>query len=312
MTPGGGGGASRARPPRGSPIVTKRKPAELTDGREPIRPVAPPPKPAPEPEPAPPTPSAAAVRQGGPERVTWVDWVILALAVVSLGLVIVEQSFPSYFSSHPEARQWLIWADLGICGVFFIEFVARMRHQVSKWAYVKSRWYDILGMIPVSHPFFRGFRLLRILRIAVITSRFVRATNRTFGEMAFEATVRRFRDILIEEVTDAVVLRSLSMVEPWLVRARFADRIGEAMEERRAEIRRLVREAMGRVPGATMMLRVGPFRNMVDTAENAAVQAVIDTLRSEELNRLIQEATANVLDEIKEQVAVKEHQREDR
>ena len=257
--------------------------------------------------PAPPE-RAAAARPA--ERITWVDWVVVALAVVSLGLVITDEVMSSYFQEHPERRRWIIYADLAICGVFFLEFVARMRHQPSKWAYTVSRWYDVLGMIPVSHPLFRGLRLLRILRIVVITSRFVRATNRTFGEMAFEATVRRFRNILVEEVSDAVVLRSLSVVEPWLVRARFADRVGEAMETRRPEIHRMVRDAMGRVPGSKLMLRVGPVRSVVDTAENAAVQAVIDTLRSDELNRIVQEATRNVLDELKAQVAEKEHRKQ--
>ncbi len=236
------------------------------------------------------------------ERVTWVDWAMLALAVATLLVLIAEQTFTSYFQERPELWRWIIIADTAICGVFLVEFLARMRKAPSKWDYVKSRWYEILGMIPVSHPMFRAFRLLRIARIIVITSRFVRATNRTFGEMAFEAAVGRFRNTLVDLIGDAVTLRSLTIMEPWLVRARFADRVGEAMNSRRPEIRALVRDAMNRVPGSRGLLRFGKFREMVDAAETAAVQAVIDTLQSEELNEIVQEATRNILDEMRARI----------
>jgi voltage-gated potassium channel len=255
--------------------------------------------------PSPPDPSDA--RQG--ERVTWVDWMMIALAVLTLSLLIVEQTFSSFFQQNPEYRRWLILFDTSVCGLFLIEFLARMRRAPDRWSYAKSRWYEILGMIPISHPFFRAFRFVRILRILVITSRFVRATNRSFGEMAFEATVGRFRDNLVDLIGDQITLRSLDVIEPPLVRSRFADRVGEAMEERRPEIRALVREAMHRVPGGRGLLRVGMFNKMVQAAETAAVDAVIETLQSDELNQIVQDATRNILDEMRAKIAEREAER---
>ena len=240
------------------------------------------------------------------ERVTWVDWAMLALAVLTLSLLIVDQTFAGFFRENPDLRRWLLIADTSICGVFLIEFLARMRHAPDRWGYVKSRWYEILGMIPVSHPFFRAFRFIRILRILVITSRFVRATNRSFGEMAFEATVGRFRDNLVDLIGDAITLRSLSVIEPPLVQSRFADRVGEAMNERRPEIRAMVRDAVNRVPGGRGLLRVGMFQKVVEAAETAAVDAVIDTLQSDELNQIVQEATRNILDEMRANIGARD------
>ena len=253
-------------------------------------------------------PAAARRADDGPpgERVTWVDWVMLALAVLTLSALIAEQTFSSFFQAHPELRRWLIIFDTSVCGVFLLEFLARMRKAPDRLGYVKSRWYEILGMVPISHPFFRAFRFLRILRILVLTSRFVRATNRTFGEMAFEATVGRFRDNLVDLIGDAITLRSLDVIEPPLVRSRFADRVGEAMEERRPEIRAMVRDAMHRVPGGRGLMRMGVFQKMVQAAETAAVDAVIDTLKSDELNQIVQDATRNILEEMREKI----HERE--
>jgi voltage-gated potassium channel len=243
------------------------------------------------------------------ERVTWVDWLMIGLAVITLSLLIVEQTFSSFFAQHPAYRRGLILFDTAVCGVFLIEFLARMRRAEDRWGYVKSRWYEILGMVPISHPFFRAFRFIRILRILVITSRFVRATNRSFGEMAFEATVGRFRENLVDLIGDQITLRSLDVIEPPLVRSRFADRVGEAMEERRPEIRALVREAMHRVPGGRGLLRVGMFNKMVEAAETAAVDAVIETLQSDELNQIVQDATRNILDEMRAKIIEREAER---
>jgi voltage-gated potassium channel len=241
--------------------------------------------------------------------VTWVDWALVGLAVVSLLLVVAEQALPSYLRGRPDMLRWFIVADLAICGVFALEFLIRMRGQRNKWAYTKSRWYDILGMVPVSHPLFRGFRLVRILRIVVITSRFVRATNRSFGEMVFEATVSRFRDVLVDVVGGAIVLRSVRMVEPYLVQARFAERIGDAMDERRDDIQRMVKNSIAKLPGSRM-LNLRPMRGMMNNAEAAAVQAVIDTLRSDELNRLVQQSTQNIMTELQQQIIREESEKE--
>src|SRR5690606_15564127 len=85
------------------------------------------------------------------ERINWVDYVLVALAIVSLGLVIAQEVAPTYLRREPEVLRWLLVGDMAICGVFALEFLWRMRGQPSKWAYTKSRWYDVLGMIPVSH-----------------------------------------------------------------------------------------------------------------------------------------------------------------
>jgi voltage-gated potassium channel len=241
------------------------------------------------------------------ERITWIDYLFVGLAILSLCLVIAEEVIPSYWPAQVWTLRWLIIADAAICGVFAIEFFARMRHQPNKWAYTKSRWYDVIGMIPVSHPFFRGFRLLRILRIFVITSRFVRATNRSFGEMLVESTLRRFRDVVVDVIGGAIVIRGIGMVEPWLVRARFAERIGEALEERRGDIHRMVRDTMARLPGGRLAT-LPPLRGAIERAELAAVQTVIDVLKSEDLNRVVQQSTQNVLEELRHSIADSERQ----
>lgn len=244
---------------------------------------------------------------GPPERATLIDWVMIGLAGLSLGLVVVEQSFPSYFDSRPHLYRWFYYVDLGICAVFAVEFVERLMRAPRKWEFAKSRWYDVLGMIPVSHPMLRGLRLFRIVRVIVIGSRFVRTTNRTFGEMAFEATLRRFQGIFVEIISDAVLVRSLRTLEPVFATARLAESVGDAIDGRRSDIVRLVRDRFDANLVGSVVLRFGRGRKLVEGIQSAAVDATIETLRSDELNHIIQDSMMAILAELKHRV-VSEYQ----
>lgn len=237
----------------------------------------------------------------------WVDWTFVALALASVVLLIADEILSRTDALSADSRKILIQIDLGICVLFFVEFLVRLIRAERRWHFVKSHWYDIIGMIPASHPALRGFRLVRLVRIFVLGSRFVRATNRTFGAMTFEAVVRRFSDILVEIVSDAVILKNLDVLAPGLVRARFAERIGDALAKNRQQVSQLVRRSMAQHATGKRLIRMPGVRNLVDAAETAVVDSIIESLRSNELNFVIQEATQEVLDELKKQVAVREY-----
>lgn len=91
---------------------------------------------------------------------------MVLLAVVSLLLLAAEDS--GYVP--PQHRSTLVWVDLVIVGVFLFEYVARLRRQKEKGAFIVRNWYELPGMIPIipgleAYAAVRWFRLLRIFRI---------------------------------------------------------------------------------------------------------------------------------------------------
>src|SRR5688572_7062262 len=92
------------------------------------------------------------------------DWAMLALAVLSVGLLCYE-----FWGDASELwRARIVAADFVICGIFAVEFGVRWRRE--RWArsYLWRNWYEVLGMIPLAHPALRGLRLLRVVRIVVL------------------------------------------------------------------------------------------------------------------------------------------------
>src|SRR3546814_8727240 len=69
--------------------------------------------------------------------------------------------------------------DYAICALFAVEFLWRWGRSGEGWRFPARYWYEVLGMIPVSHPAFRSFRLLRIV---IVLARLGRAADRAFGD----------------------------------------------------------------------------------------------------------------------------------
>jgi voltage-gated potassium channel len=101
------------------------------------------------------------------------DLAMVALAIVSIALLAVEE----WFAPGSEEATRLLYLDLAIVGVFWVEYLHRLRkapenpeRYPTRWEFVKANWYDLPGMIPIlpgmeAIASVRVLRLLRVLRI---------------------------------------------------------------------------------------------------------------------------------------------------
>src|SRR5204862_4318933 len=101
-------------------------------------------------------------------RVSPLDWLMVAIAVGSVALLLLAT-----FGGLPVRQQLLIfWVDVGVCVVFALDFFVRWRRAGWGLAFVLRNWYEVLGMLPISHP---ALHSLRWLRIVVMLARLGRA-----------------------------------------------------------------------------------------------------------------------------------------
>ncbi|MGM0563331.1 MAG: hypothetical protein ACQES2_03280 [Pseudomonadota bacterium] len=134
-----------------------------------------------------------------------VPWVQTALGWVSGDFVTFygERVHPNFFN-----------IDLVFVSVFITEFLfgwylsARKGRYDRWWFYPIFHWYDLLGCIPVG-----SFRFLRILRVISITFRLQRLGVIDLSNTALYQFLARYYNILVEEVSDRVVLNVLEGVQ---------------------------------------------------------------------------------------------------
>jgi hypothetical protein len=234
--------------------------------------------------------------------ITMMDVVMISLALVSLGLLLYEE----VYDPGAEATRRIIIIDLVIVAIFAVEFLWRMFRAPTKMGYVKSHWYDLLGMVPVSHPLFRSFRLARILRLVVLTSRFVRATNRSFGEAIVERTVGRYKEIIIEEISDRIILRVLDETERVLTAGAYGSSTARALHANRDALMARINDQLKEDRATRWAMHVPGMERVLDAVQERTINSVIATLGSEEVNETIVSVLREIMGDLRREVAKKE------
>lgn len=140
------------------------------------------------------------------ERVSaWFDLGLSILALVMLGLMVVEFTVPL----SPAASELIGRAELGIWAVFLLAFLVEFGMAPSKTAYLRSHWLTALSVALPALRIFRVARALRILRSARVlrglsVARLVTSLNRTTG--ALGTFVRRGHIGYLVALTTLVVV----------------------------------------------------------------------------------------------------------
>ncbi|WP_378736252.1 ion transporter [Nocardia brasiliensis] len=209
----------------------------------------------------------------------WTDFVMLALAVISVALV----TWITFFTVSEQTYRAIVIVDWTVCAVFAVEFLWRWRRAGWPWTFPFVYWYEVLGMIPVTSPFFRGFRLLRIV---VIVVRLGRVADRVFGDRVTAALVNRFMLTIVETIKRPMTIAVMDEVAHVMRSGHYTRNIAAALQENRAELDEMILELIKKDPQAGRV-RYIPFhddiiRLIADTTFRILFQ-VLDDPRTDEL-----------------------------
>ncbi|GAA5047713.1 ion transporter [Nocardia callitridis] len=209
----------------------------------------------------------------------WTDFAMLALAIISVVLV----GWITFFDVSGHTYHTIMVVDWTVCGVFALEFLWRWRRAGWPWTFPFVYWYEVLGMIPVTSPIFRGFRLLRIV---VILVRLARVADRVFGDRITAALVGRFVGTIVEVIKRPMTIAVMDEVTSVLRTGNYTRNIANALHENRAEMDDMIVDMVKKDPKVGRV-RYIPFhdeiiRLIADTTFRMVFQ-VLDDPRTDEL-----------------------------
>lgn len=233
-------------------------------------------------------------------RISAVDWLMLTLALVSIGLLAYETWGPVTAAERRE----IVLADLCICAIFAVEFLWRWRAAGWKATFVQRNWYEILGMIPAAHPAIRGFRLFRIIRIVVMLSRFGGAADRALGEDFTYLFVNRFRNAIVDSISDAVTVAVLDEVADVLGRGTYTRNIARALKENQAELRAMMFEKLRQDPKARRLSRLPFYTDISESLVDAGFRIVEEVLEDPRTDELVADILRENLQQLRTAVIV--------
>ena len=128
--------------------------------------------------------------------------------------LIMEKNFPEIHEVLYLVYLEFPLLDLVFLSIFIAEFIIRWTIAIimktyHKWFfYPFIHWYDLLGCIP-----FGSFRFLRILRFVALTYRLQRLEVLDFRDTYLYGQYRKIRSMLLEEISDRVVVHVLNGVK---------------------------------------------------------------------------------------------------
>ncbi|MEV0357438.1 ion transporter [Nocardia sp. NPDC050697] len=216
----------------------------------------------------------------------WTDLAMLLLAIVSVVLVV----WITFFTVSPETHRVIVILDVSICAVFAVEFLWRWRRAGWPWTFPFVYWYEVLGMIPVTSPIFRAFRLLRIV---VVLVRLARVADRAFGDRVTAAVLNRFVRTIVEVIKKPITMAVLDEVACALRTGHYTRNIAAALEENRSELDEMIVDLIKNDP-QTRRVRYLPFhddiiRLIADTTFRLTFQVLADPRTDELVADMIRE-----------------------
>ncbi len=146
-------------------------------------------------------------------NITWIVFDTLFVSEVFQNfLATFLPEFTAYYAEviHPNFPTY----DMIFVGIFLTEFFIRWaaaiyNHTYYRWFFFPFvHWYDLLGCIPIG-----SMRWLRLLRIFAVVYRLQKYKIFDFSNTYPVLFFRKYLDVVVEEISDRVVINSLNGIE---------------------------------------------------------------------------------------------------
>lgn len=234
--------------------------------------------------------------------VLWTDWAMVALAIVSVGLIV----WISFFRVSPTTLTTILIVDAVICAVFAAEFLWRWRQVGWHHKFLLTNWYELLGMIPafvVTSPIPRAFRMIRIV---VALARLARAIDRLYGDRITAAVVGRATETVVDAVKRPITVAVLDEVAEVLKTGHYTQNIAAALRENKPEMDEMILEMVLTDP-QTKRVKYIPFHDeIIRLVADTVFRMVFQVLSDPRTDELVSDVLRENIDQMRDSVQRKE------
>lgn len=225
-----------------------------------------------------------------------VDVAMLALAAGSVSMLL----WMWLTDPAPEVVRRVIAVDIGVCVVFAAEFGWRWSRSGWTAVFLRRNWYELVGMVPISHPALRGFRMLRLF---VLVVRLMRTADRAIADQFTIRLVRRFAGGIVEALKRPITVAILDEVSAVLAAGHYSRNVATALEANRFELRTMIRDKLRDDPQFGRLRRVPFYNEIVESVTEATLRVVQDMLNDPRTDELIADLLRENVTQIRAAVA---------
>ena len=169
------------------------------------------------------------------------DYFLITLAVLDSTVILISGNFLSVLPAYLGLS--IVIFDLLVVAIWGGYFLRRLLWEEDRWGYVTTRWYEVIGLIPIPLSFLRYFLLLRAVKLAIAYYKLGRSEQDVSRLVTRDLTFR-FRDVIVDTIADAVFLKSLERVQEVMTSIDYEALSRKAIQENRESLRQAVSEAL--------------------------------------------------------------------
>ena len=234
-----------------------------------------------------------------------VDYTILALAAASLVVFLLHVGSTLTGNEATALR----YVDYGLIALYGVTFGMKWMLAVEPARWFRRHAFWLLGMLPLTQPILVPDRYYIVIQVLVLVLRTGKALDRAFGAHILSGLFDRYRWMVVEELTEPLLMRLAILLDESLTSRDYAAAIGKRLDERRDLVEGAVARAIAASPKLTLVSRFGPAQRLIDETTREIVDAAHAALTGPEINALIREGLHDACTELKQGIAERKWQR---
>ena len=235
------------------------------------------------------------------ENLHLVDYAILGLAFTSFLVFLLDRT-----ALPADEVSALRVVDLALVALYGGAFGTKWVLADDPIAFLRRNALNALGVLPLTVNLFEPIlptRYYIVVQVVIVILRAGEALDRAFGARVLQGLFERYRSMVVEELTDPLLMRLAVVLEEAVVGRDYAAAIGKRVESRRDLMRAAVARGIAASPKLRRLYSLGPVQRKVDETTDELVDALATALTSPEVNQLIREGLQDAFAELKQNIA---------
>lgn len=235
------------------------------------------------------------------ENLYLVDYAILLLAFLSLLVFVLYQT--ERLTGDDIAALRVV--DLALVALYGGAFAFKWIVAERPLRWIRRNAFFVLGVFPLTIPLLVPDRFFILVQVVIVLLRTGEALDRAFGAAILRGLVDRYQYMLVESLTEPLLMRLAVVLEDAVTSRDYAAAIGRRLDQRRDLVEAAVRRAIEASPKLSRLSQFGPVERWIDDTTEEMVDAMHAALTGPEVNAIIREGLQDAFAELKQGIADK-------
>jgi hypothetical protein len=224
-----------------------------------------------------------------PRRNPVLHWIGFALSLASLILLAIW-----VFSSREHVPTTWILFDIGLGVITAVEFFTRSGFRWDRLAYLRTRFFDFIAIIPALALVNHGFALESVWVWLILIARFARVVDRILGDGFIRRNIWALMEGFEEEITDRVLQHIIARVQSDMNKAHFSHEVAKAFVRNKSAVLERVRAATPKDGLMPSLAHIVGLDKALERAEEQTYDAIVGIIGSEEIDAAVRDVINSV------------------